>query len=233
MGEMFPAVTSDAGRAAATTRASVVYSRMREDILSGALPPNQHLMMEFLKERYQTGISPLREALSRLAMEKLVILQDRRGFSVAPISHDELIDLFETRCLVEEQALRKAMAVPRNFEWLEVVALAYHRLGFVPRFQGQGTGEFNLEWEQLHKRFHMALVSGCGLPTLVAFCKQLNDRTDRYRRLSVRQERSSRDPAKEHGMIFDAVMKGDVELAVKHLRNHYMLTARLLGPVTS
>lgn len=217
----------DAGRAKGTTLSSVVYGQMREDILSGSLQPNQRLMMEFLKARYRAGISPLREALSRLTAENLVTLQEQRGFRVAPISLGELVDLFETRLLIEEQALRRAMTA-KNPEWLEGVVLAYHRLRFVPRLQEQGSDELNPDWEQLHKRFHMALVSGCGLLTLTAFCKQLSDSTDRYRRLSVRQERAQRDPAKEHGMIFDAVLKGDVELAVRHLREHYMFTAALL-----
>ena len=68
------------------TRGSLVYDRLRTDVISGELAPGQRLALDMLKERYQVGVTPLREALYRLSASLLVEAEDQRGFRVADIS---------------------------------------------------------------------------------------------------------------------------------------------------
>ena len=56
----------------APTRADWVDARLRSDILSGALPPGERLVVADLADRYGVSPTPLREALRRLAAEGLV-----------------------------------------------------------------------------------------------------------------------------------------------------------------
>ena len=72
------------------TTATAVYQRIKDDILDGKLAPGLKLRIEFVSERYGAGSSPIREALSRLSSEGIVIRHEQRGFCVAPISLDEL-----------------------------------------------------------------------------------------------------------------------------------------------
>ena len=92
------------------TQASHVYDRLREDLLSGRLAPSRKLQMRFLTETYQTGQTPLREALNRLTADGLVEVREQRGFYVKDISRAELAELTKTRCWVEALALRESMA---------------------------------------------------------------------------------------------------------------------------
>lgn len=208
------------------TLSSAAYERLRRQILSGRLEPERRLTMEFLKAEYQVGVTPVREALNRLISEGLVELEDNRGFRVARVSAGEMRDLFETRCLIENQALRLAMA-RREQEWLDSVVLSYHRMHYRPRWDDPGS--LSEEWEALHRTYHMALIAGCGLATLTAFCDRLNLRTERYRRLSLVYERGERDPDREHRAIFEAVMEGDADRAARELQHHYRLTAEILS----
>ena len=80
------------------TQASHVYDRLREDLLSGRLAPSRKLQMRFLTETYQTGQTPLREALNRLTADGLVEVREQRGFYVKDISRAELAELTKTRC---------------------------------------------------------------------------------------------------------------------------------------
>ncbi len=93
-----------------STQASTVYDRLREDLLSGRLEPSRKLQMRFLTELYQTGQTPLREALNRLTADGLVECREQRGFYVADISRSELAELTKTRCWVGSLALRRSMA---------------------------------------------------------------------------------------------------------------------------
>ena len=66
------------------------YRRIRTDILFGRLRPGQKLKLEGLKEGYGVSVSTLREILSRLTSERLVLAEGRRGFDVAPVSVEDL-----------------------------------------------------------------------------------------------------------------------------------------------
>ena len=66
--------------------ASMVYRGILSDILEARLEPGRKLVLRSLRETYRVGNSPIREALNRLAGERLVVGQDRHGFQVAPAS---------------------------------------------------------------------------------------------------------------------------------------------------
>lgn len=70
------------GRAIPATLASQTYERLRQDIVGAHFAPGQKLGTRQLSERYEVGLAPLREALTRLSREGLVVQHDRRGFAV-------------------------------------------------------------------------------------------------------------------------------------------------------
>ena len=96
--------------------ARLAYEQLRSDLLHGYWPPGKKLLMHELRTRYQTGASPLREALNRLATEGLVMHSEQRGFSAALVSVERLRDLVRTRIDIESLAVRRAFE-RRNREW--------------------------------------------------------------------------------------------------------------------
>ena len=210
-----------------STQASTVYDRLREDLLSGRLEPGRKLQMRFLTEMYQTGQTPLREALNRLTADGLVECREQRGFYVADISRNELIELTKTRCWVESLAWRESMAAATP-QWEELLLLAGHRLGRTPRSLNTEHFEDNPEWERLHRAFHRTLIGNCGSQSLTAFCGQLADQLYRYRRLSIQKAFPSRQVADEHQAIMSAVLSGRTDEAVVLLTAHYQQTAEVI-----
>jgi DNA-binding GntR family transcriptional regulator len=213
--------------AAPSTQASNVYDRLREDLLSGRLMPGRKLQMRFLMDAYQTGQTPLREALNRLTAEGLVESREQRGFYVTPVSRSELEELTKTRCWVESLALRHAMAAATP-EWEEAVVVAHHRLSRAPRSLSTDHFEGNPEWERLHRNFHRTLISQCGSRSLMGFCDQLADQHYRYRQLSIRKAFPSRRVSDEHQAIVDAVLSGEPDRAAALLTAHYTATAEVI-----
>src|SRR5471030_2062849 len=108
-----------------------VYQRMRADLLACRLPPGQKLKIEELCQRLSAGSSAVREALSRLASDGFVVVEPQRGFRVAPLSLDELRDLTDTRCKIEELCLREAIA-NGDLDWESNLISALHRLSKTP-----------------------------------------------------------------------------------------------------
>jgi len=66
---------------------------LRQDIISVTIAPGEKLHIRSLATASMSVLSPVREALSRLSKGSLVVQNDHRGFSVAPISADDLLDI--------------------------------------------------------------------------------------------------------------------------------------------
>jgi DNA-binding GntR family transcriptional regulator len=80
---------------------SRLYQRILVDIIIGALVPNEQLDENGLAKRYGGGLAGIREALTRLALEGLVVRRARVGTSVAPLDLVGAREAFEARCLIE------------------------------------------------------------------------------------------------------------------------------------
>ena len=92
------------------TLASETYARLRREIIETTLPPGARLRLRELCETYGVGLSPMREALSKLAAEGLVLQADQRGFTVAPMELGALEELTHARCWVNEVGVRQSIA---------------------------------------------------------------------------------------------------------------------------
>ncbi|MCP4385290.1 MAG: GntR family transcriptional regulator [Hyphomicrobiales bacterium] len=204
------------------TLASSVYEAIRLDIIEGRCRPGEKLQFDFLRDRYDAGISPIREALSRLHADGWVVREEQRGFRVADISRDELLELVRTRVLIEGLAVREAIALD-DVESEEHLVLAFHRLGKQHRYLSDETRLRNPEWETRHRQFHMALFRGCKLKWIVQYCEQLFDLAERYRLLAaaVYPERKEKE---EHREILEAYLAGDAERVQSLLSAHYQTT---------
>lgn len=88
-----------------------VRETLRQDILSGVLPPGTHLRQSALAVRLQVSVSPVREALRELAAEGFVRFDPRRGATVRLV---DLAELQEIRLLTEQlEPLVARLAVDR------------------------------------------------------------------------------------------------------------------------
>lgn len=211
------------------TLTSRAYAAVRRDIISGRLQPGAKLKIEELRDRYDAGASPIREALSLLSSDGLVDRIEQRGFRVADISKDEFTDILKVRCWLEERALREAIE-NGDAAWEEDLVLAAFRLSKEPRSTGVGSNFVaNAKWEVRHKAYHRALISACQSSTLLAYCDQLYDQNVRYRNLAGALSYPDRDPADEHEAILDATLKRDANAAVSKLLNHYRTTGAFLA----
>jgi DNA-binding GntR family transcriptional regulator len=209
------------------TRATSLFDQLRADLLAGVLEPGSKLAIEALAEHYATSATPLREALNRLVADGLVERREQRGFVVAAISEQDLLEITKTRCWLEEIALRESIAAHTR-EWEEALVLAHHRLARTPRSLAADRFEDNPEWEPLHRAFHRALIAGCGSRWLLGFCDQLADQHHRYRRLSAPRAFAKRGVKSEHQQLMEAAVAGHADEAVALLRAHFERTAKII-----
>ena len=201
------------------TESEKAYRYIRNDIINGRLSPGEKLKMTMLKEMYKIGAAPLREALSRLASDRLAIQSGQKGFVVSSISATDAIDTGRVRLLLESEALRDSLKHASD-EWESRVVAAYHRLNLAEK-RADGLTETILELENWNRKFHEALISNAQSTWLLEFRNQIYCHHERYRQLSRRSRTKSRDTTKEHHMMLEAAMSRDLktllELTALHI----------------
>ena len=213
------------GAAEPATLGEAAYQRLRADIVAGALEAGKPLRLEALRQRYGLSFSPLREALMRLQSERLVLSTALRGFSVAPLSREEMRDATETRILIECEALRRSMR-DGDDDWEAGIVASFHALSLQVERQSRITGKPEaadvFAMEERHHHFHRALITHCGSPRLLELANQLYVETQRYRLPSLVGRVAGtppRDVSAEHQQIMDATLRRS-EDAVRYLSDH-------------
>jgi DNA-binding GntR family transcriptional regulator len=197
---------------------------LRREIIAVEIPPGSRLHTRQLCARYDMGLSPIREALSRLSSEGLVRQSDQRGFVVTPLTEAGLDALTRTRCWLNEIGMRESIAHGDD-AWEESVIVSFHRLSRVARFVDDAR---NPVWDAAHQSFHSALVAACRSPWLTGYCAQLFDAFERYRNLSAFTAGARPGHSDEHKAIMEAAVRRDADAAGRLLRQHYELSAALV-----
>src|SRR5437764_1650927 len=148
--------------------ADAAYSRLRSDILGGELLPGMKLKLDALRDRYEVSVNTLRETLSRLAADGLVGAEGQRRFTVMPATLADLIDITETRRLLECHAVQ--LSVERaDLEWESRLVAAYHKLSKAEDLVVRDADKHADLLETYNREYHIALISGCNSRWLLHF----------------------------------------------------------------
>lgn len=222
-------VRADSSAPAPRTVAEAVHERLRADLLAGRYSPGEALRLERLMANYGCGISPLREALTRLAAERMVQAQGQRGFQAAPVTLAEMWDIMRLRQKLESEAIATAIDAG-DARWESEIVAAFHRLAKAPppgRDRADPDG-----WERSHRDFHGALISACPSAWLLHFIGILYNHTERYRRIRFERtmpQKLVRDVEAEHRALMDAVLARDKKRAMRLLSDHLEKTGRFIA----
>lgn len=217
------------------SQAERAYKVLRGEILHGDLMPGERLRAADLQDRYNLGLTPIREALMRLSSENLVEAETNRGSRVTETSAQELADLMATRRAIERLCLTASIE-RGDALWEANIVAAMHLLSRTPLPVSASDREAASRWEVQHRSFHFALVAACGSPWLLRFWNTLADHSERYRKLRLLHLHEIRDTVRdintEHAEIMASVLARDVAQSTTLMDDHLAATekwvARLL-----
>jgi DNA-binding GntR family transcriptional regulator len=214
-------------QAKVTSRTQAAYERIQSDIVAGHLLPGARLKIDDLCKSLGVSLGAVREALSRLTADGLVVSQPQRGFLVSPISASDLKDLTMVRCEIEAMCLRRAIALG-DVAWESEVLAGLHRITRTPATDANNPKHYRDDWAEMHDEFHDTLVAPCDSPWLLRIRSQLFLRSTRYRRLSGPFGKRDRDVNAEHTAIVEAVLARDEAAAVARMSEHIQATTDIL-----
>lgn len=219
-----PHRTDASSRSAGRTLIERTYERLRDDILDGVLSADQKLRVQHLKETYDASAGTLREAITRLVSDALVVAEGQRGFRVAPMDAADFDDLTQLRINIEINALRQSMR-QRSARWLNDVHDVWVELSALEQPLRPENAK---SWEQLNTAFHERLVAGCNSPWTLRVLRLLAQQSERYRRFAITRVPAGRDVHAEHREIYESVVAGNELRAALALEAHIGKTAELI-----
>jgi DNA-binding GntR family transcriptional regulator len=197
---------------------SAVHERLRDAILDGDLKAGASIPQHLLADRFEAGRTPLREALRMLQSEGLVVAEPNHPVRIAPLSTDDLEEIFVRAVALESVAIR--ITVPKlvsdDFAELEAAMTKMDHYFDAEDMQGLRAP---------HRSFHHRLIAGAG-PNVSAEIDTISDHAERYR-LAVDFKSEWRKRRAEHRAILDAAKEGDADGAAIRLGEHYARSALL------
>jgi DNA-binding GntR family transcriptional regulator len=158
------------------------------------LRPAAPLNQDALAVELAVSVTPVREAVRRLEAEGLVRLQAHKTVIVAPLSRNELREIYEVRLQLDPHAAFLATRRASDEEIAEV-----ERLARAP------VSDDASEQVRLNRAFHREIYSLCGNALLIQILDRLWERTDRYRLLLASGDAVLFAAAPEHLEIANAM----------------------------
>lgn len=183
--------------------AESVRRTLREQILSGQLRPGDRLVELDIASRLGVSQGPVREALARLTEEGIIIALPHRGSFVSEITVEEARDIYQTRLVVEREAIRLALPtmdasrfriLDQDIESMLEAAAADRLRDYVAR----------------DMTFHSRMFEWSGSRTLLAFWGHIETRTRAF--ASIASPHVFNDHvgvARSHHVLLGALKSGD------------------------
>lgn len=186
----------------------IVYEELKMQILKGQIVPGTRMMEVEMAEEMGVSRTPIREAIRKLEKEGLVTIEPRKGAYASQISTKDMVDILEVRQNMEGLAAYYA-AMRMNEDQkkkLAEIAEAYNKAVI----------ENNTpDMIKYDTAFHHLIVEGSGNKMLVHMIEQLQELVLRFRYLYYDDFRRAEKMPREHKMIYDAILNGDIEKARK------------------
>ena len=208
-----PKTGSHARRLDAPRNSQLVYRDLLEAIVSMKLVPGTPILEKEVAQRYGISRTPVREAVLRLAKDRLVDVIPQSGTFVARIPFADLREALIARQALEAVTVRAATEKVSESQIMELRAIVQRQREMAEAAQ---EGAFH----QADDAFHAAIAAAGRLPGIWDMIQQIRMQLERYRRLTLPQPGRMMMVVREHGEVLDAMARRDADAAVERMVLH-------------
>jgi DNA-binding GntR family transcriptional regulator len=192
------------------------YELLKKAILDGELEPEQKLVETTLATRFSVSRTPIREALSRLEQDGLAERRPR-GLFVHNRSSEEILDIYETRCVLEAMAGRVAAERRTDHDLRTLNRLIELELD-VDSSNPRAMSDHN-------RRIHSAIWQASHNEPLIDLLQRLDLHLGRYPATTLAYPNRWEESLEQHRALVDAISQRDA-LAADRIASEHFLKAR-------
>ncbi|RAZ92369.1 GntR family transcriptional regulator [Mesorhizobium hawassense] len=198
-----------------------IRNALTDEIARGDLPAGMQLDEQELADRFGASRTPVREALSQLAVSGLVEMRPRRGVVVTRLTAERIMDMFEAMAEIEAMCVRLATFRMTPLERSRLMHLHEESLDMVERGDVDAYDAFNREFhEHLYRATHNSFMAEQAAAT--------RQRLNAFRRTQLRQGDRMARSREEHDTVMAAIAEGDGDNAARRMRAHMLNAATAL-----
>lgn len=206
-----------------TTTPDGVYRVLRAAILDGSVPPGGQLREAHIAADLGISRSPLREALTKLEEEGLIVKIPFRGAFVAEVSAQDIAEIASIRLLVEPYAgelSAEALRGPQRPRLMQTIE-DLHR----------ATKENDIQASiDAHLRFHRLFYDLSGHSILQSLWNGWETKLRLYLTIDHRSYSDLHDIAVEHERLAAVALEGDADGFRRELAHHFPSALRATSP---
>lgn len=211
-----PARKATGPRAAVTPRGGTVRhieTTLMDEIAAGALAPGERLDEVRLTARFGVSRTPVREALSRLVAQGILIPGEKRGVRVAQYSRTELAQIFEAMHEIETACAR----------------IASQRLTLLARFEietaqsacvAAAEAGDRVLYLRANEELHGAIYRATGNPYMADIAGEFRRRTGPFRARRFATTEDLVASAQSHEKLIASIFSGESDTASDGMRAH-------------
>lgn len=202
-------------RAREGTTVDEMLEQLADEIIRGELSPGTKLDARVIAERFNVSRTPVREMFAHLAAMGLVIRRPNRGVTVAEVSDETLMAMYEAMAELEAAcarlcAQRMTLGERQHLQQLHQAAQRH--------VQDDNTAEY----EAYNLEFHACLYAGAHSPYLSDMTLATRSRLQPFRHAQFRLPQRPSHSWNEHDAIVSAILAGDAAAAARATRDHVL-----------
>lgn len=192
--------------------AEQVFERLENEILSGKYQQGEILTEMKLVADLGVSRTPIREALRRLEQEHIIDITGK-GILILGVTQKDMEDIFNIRLRIEGIASYEAAKRITGEELKELRETLELQEFYVPRKDADRI-------KGMDSKFHQLIYQFSGSAVYYDALIPLHKKVQKYRKASVENQDRAALSAREHRAIFEAIEKGDAELAERYTIQH-------------
>ncbi len=189
---------------------SEVYHKVRDAIRKGTLSIGERVTEAELAARFGVSRTPVRDAIIRLEADGLLTNEPRRGLIITDLSHQQIVELYFMREVMEGAAARLAAQSASEIELRTIAELSESEAGQLTNFD---------ELSEINFKIHQMIMLAAHNRYLLRSLSQLSVTMSLLPSLLSKGKRAAA-AAEEHRIIVSALLNRDCEAAEAAARQH-------------
>lgn len=187
-----------------------VYNKLKEDIVNLKIELGTRINIKKISEDFSISQTPIREALSRLVKDGLVVYESRKGYYIIQITCKDLEEIYDLRKMIECYALEKGI---KNIDKSKLKEILKKGIKIQKKpLEPKKPHEFCI----IDRELHTTIVNSCLSQSMNKMYSQIYPLVSISQQLDPLYERSMN----EHILLIEEILEGNMKKAKKTLEKH-------------